>query len=199
MDSDPKYLTPRVNPITGDLSAVETIDELIKCPAREQFIVDELVKEWRDPARHIIAFAEHRAFLTRVAELVREAIGVDPLIETEDGADTLMGADGKDANEVAARSRIILTTYGYGGTGLSIKELNTEFLLTPRRNGHRQFINRITRRNGDPRIPRKVVDIWDIKSALKSQYYGRTPSYTEKEWPIVQRTVKYTDVTVRKR
>lgn len=198
---DPKYLRVVTNEITGDMSAVETIGEMIKCPARTQFIVDELVKEWRDPSRHIIAFAEHRAYLTKIAELIRREIGVDPLIETEapagTPADTLMGADGKDAAAVAAKSRIILTTYGYGGTGLSIKELNTEFLLTPRRNGHRQFLARITRRNGDPTVPRKVVDVWDIKSALKSQFYGRTPAFTEVEWPMIQRTVKHSDIKVR--
>lgn len=195
---DPKYLTVITNGTTGDLSAIETVGEMTKCPARTQFVVDELVNLWRDPSRHIIAFAEHRAYLTKIAEMIRTEIGVDPLVEDDVPADTLMGADGKDAAAVAAKSRIILTTYGYGGTGLSIKELNTEVLITPRRNGHRQFLARITRRNGDPTIVRKVVDMWDVKSGLKSQYYGRTPVYDGFGWPVVQRTVKHSDVKLRR-
>lgn len=193
---NPKYTKPVTNATTGDLSAVETIEVLCECPARTQFVVDELVKLWRDPTRHIIAFAEHRDYLTLLAAKIKAEIGEDVLVESETPADTLMGSDKKSAEIVASKSRIILTTYGYGGTGLSLSQLNTEFLITPRRNGHRQFLARITRRNGDPTIPRKVIDIWDVSSALKSQYYGRSPVYDGFGWPVASRTVKHSDIRI---
>lgn len=180
----------------GEVSAVGIIGEFMKCPKRNAFAVQEIVRLWKDPFRYIIAFCEHRDHLTLLAGMIRQETGYLPFIEDDQisNVDTLMGADGKDPGEVISRSRILLTTYGYGGTGLSLKELNTVVLVTPRRNGHKQFLPRAMRRNGDIRIERIIIDIWDVKSPLKSQYYGRTPSYEHFGFPVTERVVKHTDI-----
>jgi hypothetical protein len=53
-------------------------------------------------------------------------------------------------------------------------------LVSPRRNGSRQIIGRILRRNSDDKIIRQIVDIVDVYTPLKSQSYERIKIYKEK-------------------
>ena len=83
--------------------------------------------------------------------------------------------DAKDA-----KAHIVLTTYGYSRRGISLPDMTALVLVSPRRNGSRQIIGRILRRNSDEMIVRQIIDIVDVHTVLKSQSNDRIKIYKEK-------------------
>ena len=79
-----------------------------------------------------------------------------------------------------AKAHIVLTTYGYSRRGISLPDMTALILVSPRRNGSRQIIGRILRRNSDEGIIRQIVDIVDVHTVLKSQSSERIKIYREK-------------------
>jgi hypothetical protein len=92
----------------------------------------------------------------------------------------LGGADDNDIYEAKTFSRIIVTTYAYSSTGVSIDKLNAAILATPRKNGMVQILGRIYRLAGDASITRRIVDLVDWSTPLKKQYYERRKTYLSK-------------------
>jgi hypothetical protein len=94
----------------------------------------------------------------------------------------LRGGITKDAFNMARESKahIVLTTYGYSRRGISLPDMTALVLVSPRRNGSRQIIGRILRRNSDDKIIRQIIDIVDVYTPLKSQSYERIKIYKEK-------------------
>lgn len=79
-----------------------------------------------------------------------------------------------------AKAHIVLTTYGYSRRGISLPDMTSLVLVSPRRNGMRQIIGRILRRNSDETIIRQIVDIVDVCTVLKGQFAERKKIYIEK-------------------
>ena len=79
-----------------------------------------------------------------------------------------------------AKAHIVLTTYGYSRRGISLPDMTSLVLVSPRRNGMRQIIGRILRRNSDETIIRQIVDIVDVCTVLKGQFAERRKIYIEK-------------------
>ncbi len=92
----------------------------------------------------------------------------------------------------ARASPIVLTTYGYSRRGISLGGMTAIVMATPRRNGMRQILGRITRRGSDQTIVRQVVDIKDMETPLRSQSSDRRRVYKEKRYPIFRTRVRYT-------
>lgn len=170
-----KYAQDIYSEQTGMLFTPAMISLLTQDPARNRLVVDEIIKLWRKPSRYIYVFSEYREHLTTLASMLKERIGVDAVME--DDVNTMMGGIKDDALERAVKSRIILTTYGFGSTGISIKHMNACVFATPRRNGYKQTCARAMRRGSDLTIVRKFIDIVDSKSALKYQFCGRKQAY----------------------
>jgi hypothetical protein len=149
----------------------------------------------------VFVFAEHRAYLPALRiELLKhfnsDEIAVPELEDNviqEDNPElqkvaTLRGgATNEDMNQ-ARKTRIVLTTYGYSRRGVSLVDMTTIVLASPRRNGMRQILGRITRRGSDESIVRLVIDIRDVRTALKGQSSDRRSIYKEKNYPIFQVT-----------
>jgi superfamily II DNA or RNA helicase len=83
-----------------------------------------------------------------------------------------------DARE--AKAHIVLTTYGYSRRGISLPDMTALVLVSPRRNGSRQIIGRILRRNSDEGVVRQIIDIVDVHTVLKGQSNERIKIYKEK-------------------
>jgi hypothetical protein len=115
--------------------------------------------------------------LKRIVE--EEAAKAEAELVLDDGetCNKLMGGVKDEDIKQAVKGRVILTTYGYGSTGISIKHMNSAVFATPRRNGYKQTLARAMRRGSDPAIVRKFVDIVDQKTAIKYQLYGRKQAY----------------------
>jgi hypothetical protein len=80
------------------------------------------------------------------------------------------------------------------GTGKSIPKMDAIILATPRRRKSRQYIGRIFRLGSNYDITRKIVDIVDWATPLKSQWYQRKLYYDEKKFPITEKKIKYTEL-----
>ena len=93
------------------------------------------------------------------------------------------GASAKDC-ELAKHARIVLTTYGYSRRGVSLTNMTTLILASPRRNGLHQIVGRITRSGSDQSIIRQVIDIKDMCSPLKNQNSERRKVYKDRKYPI---------------
>ncbi len=108
---------------------------------------------------------------------------------------TIMGQSTPEAVEIAeTKSKIILTTYQYFGTGKSIPRMNAMILAMPFKTNSKQYINRIFRLGSDHTIVREIIDIVDWSTTLKSQWYWRRKYYLSKNYPITMTEVKWTNV-----
>ncbi len=86
----------------------------------------------------------------------------------------------------AARSHVVLTTYGFSRRGISLPDMTSVVLATPRRNGSTQVLGRILRRGSDESIVRQVVDIVDTRTGLKGQVSDRRKVYKLKGYEITK-------------
>jgi superfamily II DNA or RNA helicase len=104
------------------------------------------------------------------------------------------GATAESMEEAQLNSNVILTTYAFMGTGVSIPKMDALILATPRKSKSRQYINRIFRLGGDYASVRKIVDIVDWSTHMKSQWYLRKKYYDEKKYPITEKKVKWSEI-----
>ena len=93
----------------------------------------------------------------------------------------------------AAGSHVVLTTYGYSRRGISLADMTSIVLATPRRNGMRQVLGRILRRGSDESIVRQVVDVVDVCTGLRGQAADRRKIYKEKGYPVARVTASWED------
>ncbi len=87
------------------------------------------------------------------------------------------GIKDKTVESLKQNARVLLTTYAYSGTGVSIDKMTAMVFATPRRSNMKQILARILRRGGNKRIRRKVIDIVDDKTPIKYQYGSRLIAY----------------------
>lgn len=176
---DPEFRQPVIN-TGGTVCAIATVEKIISDPKRTTLIIDK-INEMYDKGRNILVFAEHRQYLDKLYNILKER---DIEVEIEDEMETLKGGVKKEVIERAFKSRIILTTYGYSRRGISYDHLDTLILASPRRTGHRQILGRILRYNSDESIERYVYDVCDIATVLKSQVRDRLKIYKERKYDI---------------
>jgi len=96
-------------------------------------------------------------------------------------------------------ARIILTTYQYLGTGRSIPKMNGVIFCTPRRSKSMQFVNRIFRLGASEEITRHIVDIVDMRMAIRSQWDTRARYYRSMNYPITVYQVKVPEKLEKKK
>lgn len=167
----------------------------------------------------IIIFAEMRDYLPLLKAEILSLLGEDTKINIENDEDeeddedrgfkhsaqlsqqssssdisVLRGGTTRDELMAAkTQARIILTTYGYSRRGVSITDMTSLIIATPRRNGWTQILGRITRLGSNPAIVRQIVDIVDTKCSLRSQFSDRKNIYQEKGYPIMKHHARWED------
>lgn len=144
------------------------------------------------PVVQIFGRAIAKIIINKLAQEYLGDIDANPAVyvpELDNAAlSTLRGGIKKKERELAEESRIILTTYGYSSTGISIDKMNAAIFATPRKNGFLQICPRIMRRGGDRKIPRIFVDIIDVNTGLARQFYERKKTYKNFGFDIVKIT-----------
>ena len=169
--ADSNYTMPILNK-TGAVSIMETLSKILEDPERMELVILHIINLYKND-NNIIVFAEHRAYIDKLSELLGEKS-----IILKGGVDCRTVHEGHVA-------RIILTTYGYSRRGIDYSQLNAIVLATPRRNGIKQIIGRILRYNSDASIPRIIVDIVDCNTIVMGQYYARKKIYNERGYSIL--------------
>jgi hypothetical protein len=139
-----------------------------------------LIKELFDAGHNIYVFAEERDML---GDLER-ALGVTSI------GQFIGGMKDAEVKEVATR-QILLTTYGFASTGVSIDKQTAIVFYTPRRSNMKQILARILRRGGDTTIVRQVIDIVDERTPLRHQLGSRMCAYDYYGMKTSRRKVHY--------
>ena len=175
-------------------------------PYRLQMIAD-ITREFYNKSMNILVFADRKEYLEDIRTELKDVDTciLDDLGENVTQAVTKLneimnnsirlvgGASAEDMKTAINSKKIILTTYQYMGTGVSIPALNSVILATPRKTKSRQFINRIFRLGGDYTITRQIIDIVDMKVSLKSQWSTRKEYYDSQNFTYSTRKVTWKD------
>ena len=138
------------------------IKQFIEDEERNKLCADKIVELHNMGDKNIFAFSESRDHLLLIADILSAKI--------HEKTGILRGGISRDQIAIAVGSRIILTTYSYSGTGVSIKKMNSIIFLTPRRSNMIQILGRILRLGGNPEITREIIDIVDANTPLRSQF-----------------------------
>lgn len=184
-----EYSQNILSPVTGYVDFDKMLNQFMRDDTRNKLVVQEILKLYNDPVykRYIMAFADRREHLEIINKLLIEEFKQKPQHDT-DNDDIFMpelepelvkmqGGSKQDILKKANHARIILTTYGYSGTGVSIVHINSLVFITPRKQGYKQICARGMRRGSDIKIPRYFIDIVDSGTSVKNQYYHRKQAY----------------------
>ena len=190
----PPDYTKQIKSETTDMTIAARMDkQFAKDPYRNRMVLD-MIKEYYDAGKYIFIFAGVREILDNLEELIKKHLGLDPIKKASD-KDKVKGIKGGASSDEVAKavekSRIILTTYQYGGKGLSIVKMDCGIAYTPRRNGMKQVTGRITRMGGDPTLPRVWVDFRDMETNSKTQYNTRKKAYDDKGFEITNEDISF--------
>ncbi len=189
--SGPPDFTKRIEGENGMLSASKMWGQLMTDPYRMSLLMTEFMTLW-DAGHSIYVFAEEREHVILLHKHIHAAVG-DAVCAPE--LFVFMGGC-KNSAEVVENARVIVTTYGYAGTGVSIARMTAILHATSRRAQIVQIIGRIRRRDGDMTAPRKVVYINDVKSGLGGQVVDQIAAYKFYDFPYETRSVSWKDITL---
>ncbi|QYB17738.1 putative ATP-dependent RNA helicase [Pacmanvirus S19] len=182
--------------------------QFMRDPFRLKLAVDELITlyDWRGPLgeqHSIYIFAEEIKLLNIMLtalnrELtIRNRQDIEIIAPEATGIEMFTGGlKDEQVTKISTSGRVLCSTYGYAGTGISISKMSCIMFLTPRRANMKQIIARILRRGSDMNIPRNVIDIVDNKTCLRYQFGSRLIAYEHYGFEIEKQKVKYTDIVV---
>jgi hypothetical protein len=90
--------------------------------------------------------------------------------------------------------KIIIITYAYGDTGISINDAYGAIWYHPRKSLIQQKNGRIFRINGDINVERYIFDIVDASTLYVRQLEYRMEDYENRELNIIKKYVRYDEV-----
>ena len=192
-----EYIKILVNEANGMINHSGMINQLCEDPYRMHMII-KIVFDLRRDGKNIFIFADRRSYLLKLQTYMNLfAVHSHQLLKAND-TDTvvaLMGGSSADAMDSAKKSAvIILTTYSFMGTGVSIPHMDAIILATPRKSKSRQYVNRIFRLGGDYNSIRKIIDIVDWSTHMKSQWYFRKKYYDEKKYTMITKKILWSEI-----
>lgn len=171
---------------TGEIFTHYMYEQFMKDPYRLSVLLNNILTLYKE-GHCVYVFAEEIAHLRKIEEKLRLADITGDLFTG--------GLKEKEINEIKINSNIILTTYGYAGTGVSISRATAIIFATPRKSNMKQILARILRRDGNIEITRRVIDIVDNQTALRHQIRKRIEAYQLYEMNIKHIKLDYTTIT----
>jgi superfamily II DNA or RNA helicase len=191
----PAEFTEPLKNVLDTINVVEMQKQFAKDPYRTQLLVNKIIENYQN-GRNIFVFSLHKDFLKNIQEKLSQ-IGVDADAPELDKVHQMTGGvSQEDLSKAKANAQIILITYGFGKQSVSIKRMDTLILALPVRNKMRQIVGRILRRGGDTSIVRKIIDLRDMNTSLKSQFSTRQQVYKEKGFTIKHEKILFDNITV---
>jgi superfamily II DNA or RNA helicase len=165
------------------------INQICEDPYRMKMVIAAIL-ELCDAGKNIFVFADRRDYLKRIKS--HESLNRPDIVIM----DLMGGSTAEEMDTAKKTATVILTTYQFMGTGVSIPRMDALILATPRKTKSRQYINRIFRLGSDYTSVRKIIDIVDWCTHMKAQYYHRKKYYDEKQYPIETKSIKWADITL---
>jgi superfamily II DNA or RNA helicase len=188
-----EYTEHIITESTGLTSVPLLIGQICEDPYRLEMVVN-LILEQNKLGLNVLVFADRRSYLA----IIQEALDIKSYMLTDENEQrvlesvNLMGGNtALQIREAEQNNNVILTTYQFMGTGVSIPKLNSVVLTTPRKSKSKQFINRIFRLGSNYDIERQIIDIVDTKISLKSQWYARKEYYDSQNFPIEDKKISW--------
>lgn len=193
-----------ISDATGYVDFDGMLEQFITDPHRNKICVDEIMELYdaTDAKRIIFAFSDRIEHLKTIAAMITAVLTQRNRADNKANLDdlfvpelvTMQGGSTDLELRRANSARIILTTYIYGGTGISIQHANSVVMMTPRRKGHKQFLSRVLRRGSDIAIVRWFIDIVDSRTTIANQYTERSATYREFDFKVhLTKTIKYNE------
>jgi superfamily II DNA or RNA helicase len=197
-----KDYTKILESAAGIVSVPLMVNQLQEDPYRNKLIVAYAIKLY-NMGRNVFVFSDRREHLHGLAKVLSEyKVEFEaPELEVPNGkipknlkgvTELMGGSTDQDIERAKDTGRIIMTTYQYSGTGVSINKMNSIILATPRKSNMKQILGRIYRLTSDATIVRHIIDLVDNKICLKSQFYTRKKTYINKlQAPITDVKIKW--------
>lgn len=166
-----------INPLTQQVNTSAIINNFVNDPFRNALIVNKAVELFK-LGKETFIFSDRRRHLEILHKII---FSLDIPVGIEEDEEVIMmgGADDKTIEKAKHTAKIILTTYQYSSTGVSINKMTGLILATPRRTNMTQIVGRILRLGSDISKERIIVDIVDMCSLLKNQFSSRKKEYKE--------------------
>jgi superfamily II DNA or RNA helicase len=159
----------------GIVSVPLMVNQLIEDDKRNEVIVEQAINLYNKGLCTFI-FSDRRSHLEILASRLEEA---KVCFEAPELNILMGGTSDEIIEEAKVKGKIILTTYAYSSTGVSIDKMDGLILSTPRRSNMKQILGRIFRLKGNRQSKRIIVDIVDMRTPLKAQFYERSKMYTQ--------------------
>ena len=188
------YTKHLVNPKLEMTDCVGMMKNLVADPYRLVMVCTELIK-LIDQKLNIFVFADRLSYIDAIIANLQKILSPETLKKYQI-VKLVGGATDENIRYAEDKGIIILSTYKYASTGLSFKKMNAVVLSTPRKSKSRQTINRIFRLGSDYSIVRQIIDIVDVKTIFKNQWYVRRKYYLEKQYNITNQKNNYEEFEV---
>lgn len=189
----PEYTKHLVLDATGDMFYSYMLEQFSHDPYRNT-LVCQYVNTLYQKGEYIYVFCATRAVVTEVALMLQNYLGID--IDTPELTQLMSGVSDEQVQSATKSARVIVATYQYAGTGVSIQRMTGCILYDPRKAKMRQIIARILRLGSDEKIVRHVYDIIDMNTGLKKQSAERASVYREHSARIVKSKIEYTEIEI---
>ncbi|QKE50490.1 putative ATP-dependent RNA helicase [Faustovirus] len=168
---------------TGNIDNMAMLDILMEDQTRMGILLDKIHHLYNldipidgiNKQHNIYVFCEKCEHVVKMRRAIAAKLGL--AADAPEIAEFRGGLKDDQINNIKATGRILICTYGYAGTGVSIDKMTAMVFATPRKGNMKQIIARILRRRGDIGIPRVVIDIIDAKYYLRKQFAKRLIAY----------------------
>jgi len=162
----PQYTQNLTHEITGEIFVPYILKQFMDDDDRFDLVIQEIKGL---EGKNLFVFSGEIAMLEKLKEKL-DKVGIE--------ADLFTGkTEKKKLDGIRKEAKVILTTYSYSSTGLSINRMDAILFLTPRKSNMIQILARILRRGGNTDSKRIIVDIVDEKTVLKHQLKERLKAY----------------------
>ena len=207
-----EYTDDIINPNTEMLDSHQMEEQFLKDPNRNKLIAN-CIKELVNDGHYVFVFINRRVhlpliiknlanlgFINMTPEFERK---VDKSIENKIvqsnlqtvGIHGLLGqSTWEDQLNTAKNARVIITTYSFASTGVSIPKMTAAIFASSRRKGIKQTIARIMRTGGNVEKERVIVDIIDNMTRIKNRFSSRRKVYNHYNYKLEKSTIDYQDL-----
>lgn len=182
-----EYCKNLVHESTGKMFPPYMYEQFMNDPQRNALLLEYIQKLYKR-GDYVYVFASERKTLNKLRDLIPTSF----VVEIAEEVETFMGgtSDEQMKNIIGGTAKIVLATYSYAGTGVSIAQMNSIIFATPRKAKMKQIIARILRRNGDATIKRTIIDIVDANTGFKHQLRKRKLAYKFYGATLIKKVVK---------
>lgn len=185
----------------GRMSTHLMLGQFMKDPYRTRVLMDELKElyNWSGPSNKsqhcTYVFCEEKGPLLEFAKNISAHLSGGGVSIPELDVGVFMGGVTQQQYEnVRDYARVILATYSFAGTGISMLKATSIVLLSSRRSQFRQIIARILRMCSDYEIPRIIVDLVNVNTPMRNQLASRMVEYQYYNAKIEHKKVSWESV-----